>query len=64
MHETSEEEVSRLIKDLSHNKTIQYGDIQNKFIKLLKSILAPFLTRIINKCINETPIQTVLKYLK
>jgi len=53
MHETSEEEVSRLIEDLSDNKAIQCGDIHTKFIKLLESILAPFLTRIFNRCINE-----------
>jgi len=53
MHETSEEEVPRLIEDLWDNKAIQYGEIQTKFIKLSKSILTPFLTRIFNRCINE-----------
>jgi len=53
MHETSEEEVSRLIENLSDNKPIQHGDIKTKFIKLSKLILAPFLTRIFNRCMNE-----------
>jgi len=44
MHETPEEEVSRLTENLSDNKAIQHGDIQTKFITLSKSMLAPFLT--------------------
>jgi len=44
MHETPEEEVSRLTENLSDNKAIQHGDMQTKFITLSKSMLAPFLT--------------------
>ena len=53
IHETAEEDVARLIEDLSDNKAIQDGDIQIKFIKLSNSILAPILTHIFNRCTNE-----------
>ena len=52
-YETSEEEVVRLIENLSDGKAINENDIPTKIIKLAKFILAPILTRIFNKCINE-----------
>ena len=43
----------RLIGNLSDGKAINENDIPTKIIKLAKFILAPILTRIFNKCINE-----------
>ena len=53
LYETSEEEVVRLIGNLSDGKSINENDIPTKIIKLVKFVLAPILTRIFNKCINE-----------
>ena len=53
LYETSEEEVVRLIGNLSDGKAINENDIPTKIIKLAKFVLAPILTRIFNKCINE-----------
>jgi len=53
LYETSEEEVVRLKGNLSDGKAINENDIPTKIIKLAKFVLAPILTRIFNKCINE-----------
>ena len=42
-----------LIGNLSDGKAINENDIPTKIIKLAKFVLAPILTRIFNKCINE-----------
>ena len=42
-----------LIRNLSDGKAINENDIPTKIIKLVKFVLAPILTRIFNKCINE-----------
>ena len=49
LYDTSEEEVVRLIGNLSDGKAI----IENDVPKLAKFVLAPILTRIFIKCINE-----------
>jgi len=64
MHETSKEEVSHLIEDYSDNKSIHYGDILTKFIKLSKLILARFLTCIFNRCVNEGTYPNCFKICK
>jgi len=53
LYDTSEEEVVRLIGNLSDGKAINENDIPTKITKLAKFVLAPILTRIFNKCINE-----------
>ena len=53
LYDTSEEEVVRLIGNLSDGKAINESDMPTKIIKLAKFVLAPILTRIFNKCINE-----------
>jgi len=45
--------VVRLIGNLSDGKAINENDIPTKIIKLAKFVLAPMLTCIFNKCINE-----------
>ena len=45
-YETSEEEVVRLIENLSDGKAINENDIPTKIIKLVKFVLAPILSRI------------------
>ena len=52
-YDTSEEEVLRLIGNLSDGKAINENDIPTKIIKLARFVLAQILTRIFNKCINE-----------
>jgi len=47
LHETSEEEVVRLIGNLSEGKAINENDIPTKIIKLTKFVVAPVLTRIL-----------------
>jgi len=42
-----------LIGNLSESKAINENDIPTKIIKLAKFVLAPILTHIFNKCINE-----------
>jgi len=53
LHELSEEKVVRLIEIFSEGKSINKNDVPTKVIKLSKFVLAPVLTRIFNKCINE-----------
>jgi len=53
LYDTSEEEVVRLIGNLSDGKAINENDVPTKIIKLAKFVLAPILTRIFIKCINE-----------
>jgi len=53
LHETSDEEVVRLIGNLSEDKAINENDVPTKVNKLSKFVLAPVLTRIFNKCSNE-----------
>ena len=53
LYDTSEEEVVRLIGNLSDGNAINENDIPTKILKLAKFVLAPILTRIFNKCINE-----------
>ena len=53
LYETSGEEVVRLIRNISDGKAINENDIPTKINKLAKFVLAPILTRIFNKCINE-----------
>jgi len=53
LYETPEEEVVRLIGNLSDGKAMNENDIPTKIIKLAKFVLAPILTRVFNKCINE-----------
>jgi len=53
LYETSEDEVLSLIENLAEGKTLQYSDIPTKLIKLSAIVLAPILTRICNRCINE-----------
>jgi len=52
LYDTSEEEVVRLIGNLSDGKAINENYMPTK-IKLAKFVLAPLLTRIFNKYINE-----------
>ena len=47
LYDTSEEEVVRLIRNLSDGKAINENDIPTKIIKLVKFVLAPILTRIL-----------------
>ena len=44
----------RLIGNISDGKAINANDIPTKIIKLAKFVLATILTRICNKCINES----------
>jgi len=53
LHELSEEKVVRLIEIFSEGKSKNKNDVPTKVIKLSKFVLAPVLTRIFNKCINE-----------
>ena len=53
LYEMSEEEVVLLIGNLSDGKAINENDILTKIIKLAKFVLAPILTRVFNKCVNE-----------
>ena len=67
LYETSENEVMFLIENLSEGKAQQHHDIPTKFIKLSKLVssyfytfifthlflLAPIITHLFNRCINE-----------
>ena len=53
LYDTSEEEVVRLIGNLSDGKAANENDIPTKINKLAKFVLAPILARIFSKCINE-----------
>ena len=43
----------RLIEILSEGKSINKNDVPTKVIKLTKFVLAPVLTCVFNKCLNE-----------
>ena len=53
LYETSKEEVVHLTGNLSDGKAINENDMSTTLIKLAKIVLAPILTRIFNKCIND-----------
>ena len=63
-NETSEEELLRLIGNLSESKAINENDIPTKIIKLAKFVLVPILTRIFNKCIKESFYPDCIKVAK
>ena len=64
LYDTSEEEVVRLIGNLSDDKAINENDTPTKIIKLAKFVLAPIFTHIFNKCINECFYPDCLKVAK
>jgi len=59
LYETSEEEVVRLIGNLSEGKAINENYIPTKIIKLAKYVVTPILTRIFNKCVMKVSILIV-----
>ena len=64
LYETSKEEVVHLTGNLSDGKAINENDMSTTLIKLAKIVLAPILTRIFNKCINDGFYPDCLKVAK
>lgn len=53
MHEIIEEEVIDCINNIKSHSAPGLDGISPKFVKMAKTIVAPYLTKLFNKCINE-----------
>ena len=50
---TSTSEISKLIRNLNINKSCGYDSISNKVLKFSCSIIAPFIAKLFNQCIQD-----------
>ena len=64
MFETATIEITNIINDLKDKKATGPDNISVKILKLSRNIIAPFLTKIINTCLNEGTYPDTLKISK
>ena len=50
MHPATTDEVSLIIDQLKNNKAVRYNDVETKFIKYGKFIIAPIISELFNVC--------------
>ena len=53
LHEFTEREISLAISDVKSNSASGFDDIFPKFMKMAKVALAPILTKLYNKCLQQ-----------